>query len=210
MSTRASFGEIRLWRDAELTLGEERLLRTFAGETALILERSRMSNVETRARVLEESDRLKSAMLGLVSHELRTPLATIRAGVESLRSRLVAPNSDAGYELLEDVSDAANHLTRLVNNMLDMSKIEAGALKPAREWVDLSDIANSTAARLRTNLRQHTLEVYVPDDMPLVPARCKWWNTPCRKEPRGWRFTSTTTLPKPSAFCRSGRSAWVS
>lgn len=170
LSTRDTFGEVRLWRNAALTLGEERLLRTFAAEAALILERARTSNVETRARVLEESDRLKSAMLGLVSHELRTPLATIRAGVESLRSGLVAPSSDAGRELLEDVSDAANHLTRLVNNMLDMSKIEAGALKPAREWVDLSDIANSTAARLRKHLRQHTLEICVPDDMPLVPA----------------------------------------
>jgi two-component system sensor histidine kinase KdpD len=170
LSTRASFGDVRLWRAAALTLGEERLLRTFAAESALILERARTSSVETRARVLEESDRLKSAMLGLVSHELRTPLATIRAGVESLRSGLVAPGSDAGRELLEDVSDAANHLTRLVNNMLDMSKIESGALKPAREWVDLADIAHSTAARLRKNLRQHTLEICVPDDMPLVPA----------------------------------------
>ena len=170
LSARASFGEVRVWRGAALSLGEQRLLRTFAGEAALILERARMSNVESRARVLEESDRLKSAMLGLVSHELRTPLATIRAGVESLRTGLVAPGSEAGNELLDDVSDAASHLTRLVNNMLDMSKIESGALKPAREWVDLADIANSTAARLRKDLRQHTLEIRVPDDMPLVPA----------------------------------------
>lgn len=170
MSARANFGEVRVWRGSALSLGEQRLLRTFAGEAALILERARMANVETRARVLEESDRLKSAMLGLVSHELRTPLATIRAGVESLRTGLVSPASDAGRELLDDVSEAANHLTRLVNNMLDMSKIESGALKPAREWVDLADIANSTAARLRKDLRQHTLEIRVPDDMPLVPA----------------------------------------
>jgi two-component system sensor histidine kinase KdpD len=170
LSARATFGEVRIWRSAALSLGEQRLMRTFAGEAALILERARMSNVETRARVLEESDRLKSAMLGLVSHELRTPLAAIRAGVESLRTGLVAPGSEAGRELLDDVSDAANHLTRLVNNMLDMSKIEAGALKPAREWVDLADIANSTAARLRKDLRQHPLEIRVPDDMSLVPA----------------------------------------
>jgi two-component system sensor histidine kinase KdpD len=170
LSARAVFGEVRVWRNHGLSLGEQRLVRTFAGEAALILERARMANVETRARVLEESDRLKSAMLGLVSHELRTPLATIRAGAESLRTGLVAPGSQAGNELLDDVSDAASHLTRLVNNMLDMSKIESGALKPAREWVDMADIANGTAARLRKDLRQHTLVIRVPDDMPLVPA----------------------------------------
>ena len=170
-SARTNFGEIRIWLDeARLTLGEERLVRTFAGEAALILERMRMADVETRTKVLEQSDRLKTALLDSVSHELRTPLATLRAGADSLRSKLVAPESAAGRETLDDMSEAANHLTRLVNNMLDMSKIDSGALKPAREWSDLDEIVRAVAARMRNDLGQHALEIIIPDDVPLVPV----------------------------------------
>ena len=168
-SARATFGDIRVWRVEPLSLGEERLTRTFAGETALLLERMRMADAETRTRVLEKSDQLKTALLGSVSHELRTPLATLRAGAESLRYGLVPAQSGAGQEVLEDMSDAANHLTKLVNNMLDMSKIDSGALKPMREWCDLDEIVRGVAARMRNELNQHPLHIAIPDDIPLMP-----------------------------------------
>ncbi|MEO6062466.1 MAG: ATP-binding protein [Thermoflexales bacterium] len=169
-SASGTFGEIRVWNAGPLTPGNERLLRTFAGETALVLERLRASRAETRAAVLEESDRLKTALLGSVSHELRTPLATIRAGAESLLSGLVPADSSAGREILDDVRDASQRLTRLVDNMLDMTRIESGALKPALEWTDLTEIVNSAALRLRNETGRHRLEIDVPDDLPLVPA----------------------------------------
>jgi two-component system sensor histidine kinase KdpD len=170
-SARANFGEIRLWRYATpLTLGEERMMGTFSGEAAVLLERMRMADVETRTRVLEQSDRLKTALLDSVSHELRTPLATIRAGTETLRSGLVSPESDAGRETLDDVSDAVERLTRLVGNMLDMTKIESGALKPAREWCDLAEVADAAAARLRDDPGRHALTITMPDNLPLTPA----------------------------------------
>jgi two-component system sensor histidine kinase KdpD len=169
-SASGTFGEIRVWNGAPLTPGNERLLRTFAGETALVLERLRASRAETRAAVLEESDRLKTALLGSVSHELRTPLATIRAGAESLLSGLVPAESSAGREILDDVRDASQRLTRLVDNMLDMTRIESGALKPALEWIDLNEIVDRAALRLRSETGRHRLEIDVPDDLPLVPA----------------------------------------
>ena len=169
-SARGAFGEIRVWRDGPLTTGNERLVRTFAAQTALVLERLRASRAETRAAVLEESDRLKTALLGSVSHELRTPLATIRAGAESLLNGLVAPGSEAGREILDDVRDAAQRLTRLVDNMLDMTRIESGALKPALEWTDLDEIVNNAAVRLRNETSRHHLEIDVPGDLPLVPV----------------------------------------
>lgn len=170
VSARADLGEVRLWRTPPLTPGEERLVRTFAGEAALILERMRVADLETRSRVLEESDRLKTALLGSVSHELRTPLATIRAGAESLRAGLVAPDSAAGREMLEDVSAAADHLTKLVSNMLDMSRIDSGVLKPEREWADLEEILRGAALRLRDELAAHPLALDWPADLPLIPV----------------------------------------
>ena len=84
---RGVLGEIRLWRAAPaLTSGEKRLLQTFASQGALALERARLAQAESRARILEESDRLKSARLSSVSHELRTPLSTIKEAASILRS----------------------------------------------------------------------------------------------------------------------------
>lgn len=169
-SARGEFGEIRLWREAALTPGEDRLLRTFAGETALVAERLRASQAETRAAVLEESDRLKTALLGAVSHELRTPLSTIRANVEGLASGLILPGSDNGHEMLEDAREATLRLSRLVDNMLDMSRIETGALRTTLEWVDVSEVINAAALRMRGELGRHTLDIDVAEDLPLAPA----------------------------------------
>lgn len=169
-SARGDFGDIRVWRSERLTLGEERLIETYAGQTALVLERLRAAQAETRAKVLEESDRLKTALLGSVSHELRTPLATIRAGAESLRDGVVPPASEAGREMLDDVVAASQHLTKLVDNLLDMTRIESGALKPDREWTDLAEVVDEAAQRLRAETRGHTLQIDIPGDVPLMPV----------------------------------------
>jgi two-component system sensor histidine kinase KdpD len=164
-------GEIRLWRDgAGLTAVEDRLLRTYASQSALALERAQLAEVETRAKVLEESDRLKSALLSSVSHELRTPLAAIKAGVTSLRDGEVQCDSPAGADLLAVVEEEVDHLNRLVGNLLDMSRIESGALKPKRQWNVLADIINSSLTRLRRTADTHRFEIDLPDDLPLVPV----------------------------------------
>ncbi len=164
-------GELRLWRDeAMLTPAEDRLLRTFATQGALALERAQLVETETRAKVLEESDRLKSALLSSVSHELRSPLAAIQAGITSLRSREVYWDSPAGADLLSVVEEEAEHLNRLVGNLLDMSRIESGALKPKRQWNVLADIVGSALERQRHAAEAYRIEIDLRDDLPLVPV----------------------------------------
>ena len=68
------------------------------------------------------------------------------------------------------MSEAANHLSKLVNNMLDMTKIDSGAMKPAREWSDLEEIVRGVAARMRNDLGRHTLKFSFADDLPLLPV----------------------------------------
>ena len=165
-SARGSMGEICIMRTEMLSADEQRVVRTFASEAGLVLERFRTAEAESRAKVLEESDRLKSALLASVSHELRTPLATLRAGAESLSTGIVPPESQNGHELLSDMNDAAQHLTRLVNNMLDMTRIESGALNPQWEWNELIEIVNMAVTHLRSELGAHTLQIDVPDDLP--------------------------------------------
>lgn len=164
-------GEIQLWRAEPVpTSGEKRLLQTFASQGALALERARLAKAESRARVLEESDRLKSAILSSVSHELRTPLSTIKAAASSLRSNQVSWESAARPELVAAIDDEADHLNMLVGNLLDMSRIEAGVLKPKREWNILSEIVGSVLGRMRRMAGERRIEVDVPENLPLVPV----------------------------------------
>lgn len=166
---RGALGEIRLWRATPaLTSGEKRLLQTFASQGALALERARLAQAESRARILEESDRLKSVILSSVSHELRTPLSTIKAAASSLRSNDVNWDSAARPELIAAIDDEADHLNMLVGNLLDMSRIESGVLKPKREWNILPEIVGSVLARMKHLAGEHRIEVDVPESLPLM------------------------------------------
>lgn len=170
-AARGLLGEIRVWRVSPIfSPSEKRLLQTFASQGALALERARLAEAESRAKVLEESDRLKSAILSSVSHELRTPLSTIKAASSSLRSNEVSWDSPARLELIAAIDDEADHLNLLVGNLLDMSRIESGALKPKREWNILREIVESVLVRMRNLVGEHRLEVDVPENLPLTPV----------------------------------------
>jgi two-component system sensor histidine kinase KdpD len=170
-STRGFLGEIKVWREeSRLTQTEARLLNTFASQGVLALERVRLSQAASRTRLLEDSDRFKSSLLSSVSHELRTPLATIKAAVTSLRSGTVDWDTDARVDLLAAVEEETDHLNQLVGNLLNMSRIEAGALKPDRSWNTLADIVSSALDRMHQETEQHNIEVDVSPDLPLVPV----------------------------------------
>jgi len=113
---------------------------------------------------------LKSAILSSVSHELRTPLSTIKAAASSLRGKEVSWDSPARMELIAQIDDEADHLNMLVGNLLDMSRIESGALKPKREWNILPEIVGSVLVRMKHLAEEHKLEIDVPDALPLVPV----------------------------------------
>jgi two-component system sensor histidine kinase KdpD len=164
-------GEIVLWMPTvRLSPSQHRLLGAIAGQVALALDRARLAQAESRARVLEQSDALKSALLSSVSHELRTPLATIKASVTSLIGGEVDWDTDARRDLLEAIEEETDQLNHLVGNLLDSSRLEAGSLIPERTWNVLAEIVQAVLARMRTALRDHRLEVDVSEDLPLVPA----------------------------------------
>jgi two-component system sensor histidine kinase KdpD len=168
-AARDLLGEIRLWRiRPDIQPAEERILQTFASQGVLAIERIRLSNADRKARVLEESDRLKSSLLSSVSHELRSPLAAIKASVSSLRSGEVEWGSEARTDLLATVEEEIDHLNVLVGNLLDMSRIEAGALKPQKKPNMLAEIVEAVLARMRSQTQNHRIEVEVRDDLPLV------------------------------------------
>jgi two-component system, OmpR family, sensor histidine kinase KdpD len=170
-TARGKQGDVRIWRkDLPLSKPEERLLSTFASQGALALERAKLAQNETRARVFEESDRLKSALLSSVSHELRSPLAAIKASISSLRSGAVDWDMDARKELLEATEEETDHLNQLVGNLLDMSRIETGALNPKWEWNSLAEIVGGVVKRMHPVIKQHNIVINIPSNLPLIPV----------------------------------------
>lgn len=170
-AARGTLGEIRLWRAAPaFSSSEKRLFQTFASQGALALERAWLAQAESRAQILEESDRLKTAILSSVSHELRTPLSTIKAAASSLRSGDVGWDSPARTELIAAIDDEADHLNLLVGNLLDMSRIESGALKPKREWNILAEIIEGVLARMKHLAIEHQIKLDIAETLPLIPV----------------------------------------
>lgn len=170
LSSGKPFGQIVIWRASSFYLKEKQLLHTFVDQGGLALERAMLARTDTRTRVLEESDRLKSALLSSVSHELRTPLVTIKAAVTSLRSGEVGWSSQARIELLAALEEETDRLNQLVANLLNMFRLEAGALKLQRQWNSLAEIVDMTVARLEVITSQHHLDVAVSEDLPMVPV----------------------------------------
>jgi two-component system sensor histidine kinase KdpD len=170
-TVRASVGELCLWMNQQtLEPSAERILRTFAAQGALAVERIALERAQTRAKVLEESDRLKSALLSSVSHEFRTPLATIKAATTSLLSDEVPWEADIRTELLSSVDEESDYLNYLVGNLLDMSRIEAGALKPNRQWNELAEIVEGVIVRMHRTLKDYLIDVDIPEDLSLIPV----------------------------------------
>jgi len=164
-------GEMRLWQaTARISPEQNRLLEAFAGQGALALERIRLARGEHKARLLEESDQMKSSLLNSVSHELRSPLAAIKASVSSLRSGAVSWDLPARTELLATIEEETDDLNMLVGNLLDMSRIESGALKPHRRWNSIAEIGQGVVARMHKSLKNHRVEIDLPDSLPLVPT----------------------------------------
>lgn len=171
MTHRNIEGEIRIWNQNKGMIEQEsRLLEAFCNQGALAIERMHFSEGENKIRVLEESDRIKTSLLNSVSHELRSPLAAIKASVSSLRSGAVPWQSEARAELLTTVEEETDNLNLLVGNLLDMSRIESGALKPLERWNSIAEIASGVVAKMRSKVQDHNLKFDFPADLPLVPT----------------------------------------
>jgi two-component system, OmpR family, sensor histidine kinase KdpD len=155
-------------RAADYSGDERRLLTTFANQAALAIDRARLTEEATRAGALEEVDRLKSALLAAVSHDLRTPLASIKASATSLLQEEIAWDAATRREFLTAIDEETDRLARLVANLLDLTRIQGGALKPEKEWNEIGEVIASVTDRLAPLLQAHLLRVVIAPDLPPV------------------------------------------
>jgi two-component system, OmpR family, sensor histidine kinase KdpD len=164
----APVGTLRLFlRPSEAPPGPTtmRLLTTFAAQVGLFIERARLAREAGRAQLLEESDRLKSALLSSVSHDLRTPLSAIKASATVLLKEDQALDPTTRQDLLSAINEETDRLNHLVGDLLDMSRIEAGALRLKRDWCDMDELIRAVARRHGVRAQFH----WAPD-LPFVLA----------------------------------------
>ena len=150
--------------------GEKRVLAAAADQIGGSLERERLGREATTAEVARRSDVLKSALLDSVSHDLRTPLATIRAAAGTLMDPVIEWPPDQRREIAASIDREAEWLNRLVTNLLDMSRVEAGELRPSLVIMTVGDAVDEAVHRTRSSLSDRPVEVDVPADLPPILA----------------------------------------
>jgi two-component system sensor histidine kinase KdpD len=151
--------------------GAERLqlLRAFANQTALALERCRLAETAERARTEAETERTRSALLSSISHDLRTPLAAITGAASSLRDDARALSEVTRIDLAKTIAEEAQRLNRLIGDLLDMTRLESGTLQVRKEWHSLEEVVGAALVRLESQLGDRPVRVAIPGDLPLVP-----------------------------------------
>jgi two-component system sensor histidine kinase KdpD len=153
-------------RGRALPASDRRVLAAFAAYAAAALEQQRLTAEAEAARPIAEADRMRTALLAAVSHDLRTPLASAKAAVTSLRSRDVQWNEQDRNELLATADESLDRLTRLVDNLLDMSRLQAGALSVFPRPADLEEIVSRSLDDLGPAARQVIVDM--PRTLPEV------------------------------------------
>ncbi|HSN05278.1 MAG TPA: sensor histidine kinase KdpD [Nitrospira sp.] len=144
------------------------LLESLLNQVALAIERTRLSEEAEKAHVRVETERMRNAILSSVSHDLRTPLAAITGAASSLMVEQGELDSAARRELSRSIFREADRLDRLLKNLLDMMRIEAGAVQLNKEWHPVDEVVGAALARLEGRLREHTVNTAFPADLPLL------------------------------------------
>jgi two-component system, OmpR family, sensor histidine kinase KdpD len=143
-------------------------LETFAAQTALALERAWLAEEAQQAAVRIETERLRNSLLSSVSHDLRTPLATITGAVTTILDEGGRMEAATRGELLESVREEAERLNRLVQNLLEMTRLESGALQLHRELHPIEEVVGAALGRVGKRLGDRRVTTKVPPDLPLV------------------------------------------
>lgn len=146
------------------------LFSAFCDQIALAIERAGLAREAAHVVALRESDRLKDVLLGSVTHDLRTPLASIKAAVSSLLRGDITWSAPERQELLESIDSSADRLNRLVGNLLDLSRLEAGVAQPNLDWMLISDVIAAVLDRLDLagQTRGYDIRIEEPENLPLV------------------------------------------
>jgi two-component system sensor histidine kinase KdpD len=144
-------------------------LESFANQAAMAIERALLSEEAQQALVKAETETLRNTMLSSVSHDLRTPLAAITGAATTLLQQHETLDQFSKHELLQTISEEAEHLNQIIRNVLDMTRLEAKAITIKKEWQSLEEIIGVVLNRFSDKLKGRDLSANLPKDLPLIP-----------------------------------------
>ncbi len=159
---------VRLRGENKLSIEQETLLENFIRQIASAIERETLNELTKKAVVVEESERLYKTLFNSISHEMRIPLSAIMGASETLLDETVSRSPATRGELIGGIHAAAARLNRLVENLLDMTRLESGLIRPKLEWCDVRDLINSAVAKTATELSGFKLSIDTPPDILLI------------------------------------------
>jgi two-component system sensor histidine kinase KdpD len=168
MTERAVVGVLSVnLAEKTLPLARRDLLEAYARQAALVLDRVSLRAAGEQSKLVAESERLSNALLNSISHELRTPLAAITSAASSLAE---AKNSDGGFDrkMVAEIQEASARLNRLVGNLLDVTRLDSGHMRPKLDWCDVGDLVQTTVRSLERELAGRKIKVEVAEKIPLA------------------------------------------
>ncbi|MBZ9988361.1 sensor histidine kinase KdpD [Mesorhizobium sp. BH1-1-5] len=168
---RTAIGVVGLDNDKQgplLTPEQQRLLDALADQAAVAIERVQLVADVDRARLAAEADRLRSALLTSISHDLKTPLAAIMGAAGTLKEFAPALPEKDRAELLSTVVSESERLNRFIANLLDMTRIESGAMEPNYALHYVGDVVGSALNRAQKITAEHKIETDIPADLPML------------------------------------------
>ena len=161
-----NLGVIAIQKAVVFTQGEEQFWDAFISQISGKFEREYLRNMAKQAFLLTESDKLYKTLFSSISHELRIPVATIMGASDSLIT--MEHPEEIRKELSQEILKASKRLNRLIENLLNMSRLESGRITPRLDWCDIHDLINKVSENLTDELKPFHLHVVIPEDMPFV------------------------------------------
>ena len=155
-------------RDSLLLPEQRHLAETFAGQIAVAVERVQLAAESVELARKAETESMRNSLLNAISHDLRTPLAVLVGASSSLAADSERLNDAAKRELIATIHEESKRMSTLVGNLLDMARLESGAVELARQWTPLEEIVGGVLSRLAPMLAAHPVSVHLPHDLPLV------------------------------------------
>ena len=148
---------------------ENSLLSALASQAAVAIQRIKLFEISRQMELIRETEKLQAALLNSISHDLRTPLVSITGALSSLLEDSSSLDSEMRKELLKTAYEESGSLNRLVGNLLDMTRVEAGTLKINAKLCDLRDVVGTSLQALKDKIEKRDVRINIPQNMPELP-----------------------------------------
>jgi two-component system sensor histidine kinase KdpD len=159
---------VRFRDSGMMAASQHDLLEAFVRQIALVIDRQRLRDAEQRAKLVEESERLSKTLLNSISHEIRTPLAAINSAATTLNAARDTTLTRVPWTMVDEIQEATSRLNRLVANLLNMTRLESGHVKPKLDWCDVADVVQVTLKEIEKELARHKVTSEIAPGLPLV------------------------------------------